>query len=569
MKLIRIATRNSPLALWQANYVKDELIKAHSNLTVKIVGMTTKGDELLDRSLAPLGGKGLFLKELEVSLLSNETDIAVHSMKDVPVEIPEGLEISCLCKREDPHDAMVSNKYRTLYALPEGAKVGTSSLRRIAQLQSEFPKVEFIALRGNVNSRLKKLDAGDYDAIILAAAGLIRLGFADRIKQYIKTDICLPAVGQGIVGIECRADDLQTKNLLAPLHDLESELCNVAERAMNMKLQGGCHAPIAGFASVIKGKLQMRGLVSEVNGPLRVVSKRTAVSLSLKEANNLGTSIAIDLIEQGAMKILDELRQSPVAVKAPEIPTVILTRQKEFLGNLSEMLTSMGYRTEHIPTIQVDAKMEAIAIDHFKNLSGFTDLIFVSRNAVEYGLKMIQSHQSYINSDMRVIAVGAETARQLYKYGIEAMFPNSGVGVDALLKVGQMENLSGRKILIIRGDEGLEWPIEEMRHRGAVVEHAICYRKSQPLGLGSSLNKLLSSSNQVRGIFIHSPYSAKNLINSIGSHQIKLSKTTLIAGSQRIADTAQSLGWTGKVKVAKSPSNKHMMISFSSAVDKS
>ena len=187
MKSIRIATRNSPLALWQANFVKDQLLEAHADIQVEIVGMTTRGDQLLDRSLVAAGGKGLFLKELEVSLLNNETDIAVHSMKDVPVDLPGGLEISVVCDREDARDAFVSNDYQNLYALPKGARVGTSSLRRVSQLKSAFPNLEFIELRGNVNTRLSKLDNGDYDAIILAAAGLIRLGFVERISCLLYT----------------------------------------------------------------------------------------------------------------------------------------------------------------------------------------------------------------------------------------------------------------------------------------------------------------------------------------------------------------------------------------------
>ena len=266
MNVIRIATRNSPLALWQANFVKDQLVQAHEELEVEIVGMTTRGDQLLDRSLSTAGGKGLFLKELEVSLLNKETDIAVHSMKDVPVELPDGLSIPVVCAREDARDAFVSNNYQNLYALPLGAKVGTSSLRRVAQLKSAFPKLEFIDLRGNVNTRLAKLDNGEYDAIILAAAGLIRLGFTDRIKQFITPELCLPAVGQGIVGIECRSDDKDTQDLIGALHNRESALVLAAERSMNASLEGGCQVPIAGYAEIDKGRIRMRGAVGKPDG---------------------------------------------------------------------------------------------------------------------------------------------------------------------------------------------------------------------------------------------------------------------------------------------------------------
>ena len=237
MKKIRIATRNSPLALWQANYVKDLLLDLHQDLQVELVPMTTRGDQMLDRSLSTIGGKGLFLKELETALLEGKADIAVHSMKDVPVSLPEGLEIPVVLEREDPRDAFVSNDYQNLYALPDGARVGTSSLRRVSQLKNAFPQLQFSELRGNVNTRLKKLDAGEFDAIILAAAGLIRLGMKDRIGQYIAPTLCIPAVGQGIVGIECRIADANTYLLIEPLNNKSSELVLSAERALNQGLQ--------------------------------------------------------------------------------------------------------------------------------------------------------------------------------------------------------------------------------------------------------------------------------------------------------------------------------------------
>jgi hydroxymethylbilane synthase len=301
---IRIATRKSPLAMWQAEYVRDRLMAAHPGLQVELMGMTTQGDKILDSPLAKIGGKGLFVKELEVSMLAGETDIAVHSMKDVPVEFPEGLHLAVICEREDPRDAFVSNNFKSLDELPHGAKVGTSSLRRQCQIHARRPDLEIIDLRGNVNSRLKKLDDGMYDAIILAAAGLIRLGFTDRITQFIDTGVSLPAIGQGAVGIECRSDDARVNALLAALNDTDTKTRVLAERAMNHRLEGGCQVPIAGHAVLDGDTIHLRGLVGNPDGSEIV---RGEISGPASEAEQLGVKLADDLLSRGAGAILKAL----------------------------------------------------------------------------------------------------------------------------------------------------------------------------------------------------------------------------------------------------------------------
>ena len=301
---IRIATRKSPLAMWQAEFVRDSLIAAHPGLEVELLGMSTQGDKILDSPLAKIGGKGLFVKELEVCILEGDADIAVHSMKDVPVEFPEGLHLAVICEREDPRDAFVSNTFKTLDELPQGAKVGTSSMRRQCQLRERRPDLQIIDLRGNVNTRLRKLDEGQYDAIILAAAGLIRLGFNDRITQLLETDISLPAIGQGAVGIECRADDKRVNGLLAALNDAETYTRVIAERAMNNRLEGGCQVPIAGYAVLDGDTLHLRGLVGQPDASEMI---RGEVSGPASEAEQLGTSLADDLLSRGAKEILDAL----------------------------------------------------------------------------------------------------------------------------------------------------------------------------------------------------------------------------------------------------------------------
>ena len=301
---IRIATRKSPLAMWQAEHVADALRAAHPGINVEILGMSTQGDKILDTPLAKIGGKGLFVKELEARMLEGDADIAVHSMKDVPVELPEGLHLAVIMQREDPRDAFVSNKYASLDELPEGAVVGTSSLRRQCQLSDRRPDLKIESLRGNVNTRLKKLDDGEYDAIILAAAGLIRLGFAERIRESIEPEDSLPAIGQGAVGIECRSDDPRVNALLAPLHDKDTADRVLAERAMNARLEGGCQVPIGGHAVLDGDNLWLRGLVGTVDGSEII---RAEIAGPREQAEQMGKALAEELLEHGAAAILKEL----------------------------------------------------------------------------------------------------------------------------------------------------------------------------------------------------------------------------------------------------------------------
>ena len=304
MTTLRIATRESQLALWQANFIKTELERHHPGLTIELLGMKTKGDKILDVPLAKVGGKGLFVKELEQAMLEDRADIAVHSMKDVPMEFPQGLGLAVICEREDPSDAFVSNHFKTLDELPQGAKVGTSSLRRQLQIKALRPDLELLDLRGNVNTRLAKLDAGQYDAIILASAGLMRLEFNHRIQSRLTDEQCLPAGGQGAVGVECRLDDAATRALLAPLHHQDSADRVLAERALNKHLEGGCQVPIACFAQLEGDQLWLRGLVGEVNGS-QVIT--TEIRGSRVDAERLGIAAAEDLLAQGAGKILQAI----------------------------------------------------------------------------------------------------------------------------------------------------------------------------------------------------------------------------------------------------------------------
>ena len=301
---IRIATRKSPLALWQAEEVSRQLKLHHPDIKIELVKMTTKGDKILDAPLAKVGGKGLFVKELEQGILDGDADIAVHSMKDVPVEFPAGLYLPIIMQREDPSDAFVSNTYASLEDLPEDARIGTSSLRRQLQIKNTMPNTRMLDLRGNVNSRLQKLDNGDYDAIILASAGLIRLGFEDRIKSKIPPEQSLPAIGQGAVGIECRENDDRILSLLQPLNHADTHTRLSAERAMNNRLNGGCQVPIAGFALLEGDEIYLRGLVGRPDGSEVV---RDELRGPASQAESIGIQLAERLLEQGADAILRDL----------------------------------------------------------------------------------------------------------------------------------------------------------------------------------------------------------------------------------------------------------------------
>ncbi|MDO4450572.1 MAG: hydroxymethylbilane synthase [Moraxella sp.] len=307
MNTLTIATRQSPLALWQAHFVKEQLQALYPNLNIKLLELVTKGDKILDTPLAKIGGKGLFVKELEHALLSGQADIAVHSLKDVPMMLPDGLVIGAYLDRHSPFDAFVSNHFANLDDLPQGAKVGTSSLRRECQLRAYRPDLDIISLRGNVGTRLSKLDNGDYDSIILAQSGLERLGLNERIRHSISTDICLPAVGQGTLAIECRDDEI--KELIKPLNHETSALKAICERAMNHALEGGCQVPIAGFANLEGQTINLEGRVGSPDGKtlLKVIKSATLGDNPHQDATALGEAVATSLLSAGADEILKNI----------------------------------------------------------------------------------------------------------------------------------------------------------------------------------------------------------------------------------------------------------------------
>ena len=299
-----IASRESALAMWQAEHIAARLHALYPKMVVSILGMTTQGDQILDSPLSKIGGKGLFVKELETAMYEGRADIAVHSMKDVPMNLPAGFVLAAIGQREDPRDALVSNLFDSLDALPHGARVGTSSLRRESQLRARFPHLVIEPLRGNVQTRLRKLDQGQYDAIILAAAGLKRLGLGERIRAELPPEQSLPAVGQGALGIECLESRIDLFDLLAPLNDADTADCVNAERSMSRTLGGSCQVPLGGYAEIVDGQIHLRGFVAEVDGS-HIISGN--VTGERDQAETLGAALAQQLISQGADKILAAL----------------------------------------------------------------------------------------------------------------------------------------------------------------------------------------------------------------------------------------------------------------------
>lgn len=326
MKTLRIATRKSPLALWQAEDVKARVESLGLDVNVELLKMTSKGDQLLDSPLAKIGGKGLFVKELETAIMDDKADIAVHSIKDVPAVLPPGLQLVHIMERENPHDAFVSNHYDKPESLPEGAVVGTCSLRRQAQLLARFPHLNVHNLRGNVNSRLAKLDAGEFDAIILASAGLIRLGMQERIASELSVEDSLPAAGQGIVGIETRTDDLDIADIIDRLHHHETSYRVMAERALSARLDGGCQVPIGAY-SLLDGKtLWLRGLVATPDGKTLVTADAKAHQ---NEAVELGVKVAEMLLYRGANDILSSLGLEPAPLNEVAASSAKYVRRKD------------------------------------------------------------------------------------------------------------------------------------------------------------------------------------------------------------------------------------------------
>ncbi|MDU5805503.1 MAG: hydroxymethylbilane synthase [Haemophilus parainfluenzae] len=488
LKTLKIATRQSPLALWQANFVKDQLEKFHPTLSVELVPMVTKGDVILDSPLAKIGGKGLFVKELENALLEKRADIAVHSMKDVPMEFPEGLGLSVICKREDPRDAFVSNTYRSLDDLPQGAIVGTSSLRRQCQLKQLRPDLDIRSLRGNVGTRLSKLDNGEYDAIILASAGLIRLGLAERIASFIEVEQSLPAAGQGAVGIECRVDDEEVKALLAPLSDATTTTCVLAERAMNTRLQGGCQVPIGGYAIEQNGEIFLRALVGETDGSA--------------------------IIRAEGKSAVEKLNQAGVVAL-------------------------------HLPLLSIEAGAELAQLPTKLNQLKSGDYVFlVSQSAVDFADKTLKDIGFNWRQDLQYFTVGHRTAQHFScQTECTVRYPITSENTEGVLNLPQMTELTDKNLLILRGNGGRELLREQAALRGATVDTIECYQRT-PISYNNEEQTSICIRSGVQTLVVTSLEILQALIEFVPENEQNwLKNCCLVTVSQRIADVAIQQGW--------------------------
>ena len=470
---IRIATRESRLALAQTGMVAAALRARYPQLAVELVPMTTKGDRVLDRPLAQVGGKGLFVKELESALDEDRADIAVHSMKDVPMVLPPQFAVATFGAREVPQDAFVSNRFETLAALPRGARVGTSSLRRECQLRRARPDLELVALRGNVNTRLAKLDAGDYDAIVLAAAGLRRLGLEARIRSILEGSI--PAIAQGILAIEFHRARADLAAALAPFEHADTACAARAERALGLVVEGSCEVPLGALAAVEGGTIRLEAFLGLPDGT-RFVHERIEGEAARAEA--LGTELGSRILRAGGREILDLLAP---ATQRLDGMGVVITRPREPAEALARALARAGARPIVFPALAIEELAPTPALEASLALLPRAALaIFVSAHAVECGLAAARARGPWPEG-LAVAAVGEATAQALRNSGFARVIsPPERHDSDALLALPQLQSVSGADIVIFRGEGGRERLKEGLEARGARVTYAECYRRVRP-----------------------------------------------------------------------------------------
>jgi hydroxymethylbilane synthase len=457
---LRIATRKSPLALWQAEHVAELLRRAHPGLDVDLVPLSTKGDRIQDRSLAAIGGKGLFIKELEAALDEQRADIAVHSMKDVPGDLPDGLLICAVLARADPRDAFVSANASCLDNLPHGARVGTSSLRRQAQLLAIRPDLKIEPLRGNVDTRVRRLDVGELDAIILACAGLIRLGWESRITARLEPGVCLPAVAQGIIGVECRAADAQTRALLQPLNDQPTRVVMDAERAFAARLGGSCQSPIAAYATLENDRISLAGLVAEPDGSRLL---RDSLIGTADEPQRLGERLADRVLGAGADTLLERLRGVVVLVTRPESQAASLCRLLHDAGATVVKLPAMTIK----PTGDKPASLA-----RWGPADDWDLIVFTSANAVRFGSQLLAGKHN-----VPLAAIGPATAGALERAGFHGALMPDRSDSESLLQQPALMNCAGRRVLIIKGRHGRALLHEKLAQRGAHVVIAEVYTR--------------------------------------------------------------------------------------------
>jgi len=546
-EFIRIATRQSPLALWQAHSVRDLLQSLHPDLHIELLPMTTKGDREQSTSLAKIGGKGLFLKELETALLENTADLAVHSMKDVTAQMPDGLVISTVLERHNPHDALVSNHYNTIEAIPDNAVIGTCSPRRQAQLLTFNPTFKIVELRGNVGTRLGKLDAGDFDATVLACAGLERLGLDSRIAQSIPAMQCLPAVTQGTIGIEIRESDNHMKQLLAPLNHQPTAIRTEAERAFSAKLNGGCSAPIAAYATIDSNEINLTGRVIALDGSELLEASGKA---PLDQAAALGVKLAIELLEKGAQDILNE-RFISLSDKMPKT-RVLVTRPKHQQSLFLKSCDDAGLETVTLPCIDilpVECKLTNADIKQSELV------LFTSRNAVEFA----HAIHPLPWKNAKVYAIGRATQRVLSKLGQALVHPPvEPYSSEAFLDWYKTQTPI-KSALIVKGMCGRDLIESQLEASGVNVVIKSVYKRVIPVVSDSERQRVFVETPPDI-ISITSDDVLRNLVNIAGpAYASVLHSTQLVVNSERCADMAVRLGFDHRPRIAYPPGDVGQM----------
>lgn len=481
---LTIGTRGSALALWQAHHVKARLEAAQPGLEVRLEIIKTTGDKILDVPLAKVGGKGLFVKEIEEALLAERVDLAVHSMKDVPADLPAGLCLAAFSAREDPRDALVTRDERGFRDLAHGARVGTSSLRRMAQLRAARPDLVIEPLRGNVDTRLRKLDAGDYDAIVLAAAGLRRLGYGARIAECFEADVMLPAIAQGVLGIEIRERDDEVRALIQVLHDEHAAACVRAERAFLRALGGGCQVPIAGHATREGDVLHLEGLVA---WPDSGVSIRGSVHGPAGDASALGESLANDLRARGAGELLAALTSTPLPPPAGSLPLlgrrVLVTRAEEQSLTMFESLKGFGAEPVAFPTIETVPPARYDELDAALHaLPTFNDLVFTSPNGVRYFMERLLAlgYDARRAEGVRTACIGPGTANAARAAGLRADIVATEFRAEGLVRTMVEAGVRGHRVLVARAEQARAILLDSLREAGAEVHLAVTYRTVIP-----------------------------------------------------------------------------------------
>jgi hydroxymethylbilane synthase len=532
-----IATRRSRLALWQAEHVKARLMQLYPWLEIELLAVSTRGDELLEVRLDKAGGKGLFVKELENALAEGRADLAVHSMKDVPMDLPPGFALPVISAREDPRDAFVSNRYQRLAELPSGAVLGTASLRRAAQIAQRHPQIEIRMLRGNVDTRLAKLDRGEFDAVLLAAAGLKRLGLEARIRALLETDESLPAAGQGALGIECRAGRPEIESLVAPLGDAGATACVRAERAVNRELGGNCSIPLGAYAELMAdGTLHLRALVASPDG---------------RQVARPGTRRASRSVVQGGRcprnprgaRVMGVTAQSdtPLARRG-----IVVTRPREQAQTLASLIEAAGGTALVFPAIEIQDPPDSRALlAVIGQLEQFDLAVFVSPSAVYKAMNLMRSGGGAPAwpPRLRLAAIGRGSRRELERQGFAGVIaPAAHADSEALLALPELNDVAGRKVVIFRGDGGRELLGDTLKARGAQVEYAECYRRVRPRADCAPLLAAWAR-GAVHAVTVSSAEGLSNLFEMLGEPGRRwLLATPVFVPHPRVAEEALRLG---------------------------